>query len=137
MNKLSDYMLEAKTFYLATTADQKPSVRPIGGKPAFDEPGFVQAGDKIYFYTDSTKPMYRQMKENPDIALTFLVAAGFVRVSAKAAFEDNADIKRRMLDENKSLTQLYKEDDGIFQVYSLQDVKAFLYAKGQAPIELT
>ena len=134
--KLADYLLEAKTFYLATVADNKPSVRPIGGKPAFDETGFVLADDKIYFYTDSSKPMYRQMKGNPNIAMTFLVNSGFVRVAAKAVFEDNKDIKQRMLEENKSLTQLYKKDDAVFQVYTLEEVHAFLFVKGQAPIEL-
>ena len=137
MNKLTDYLLEAKTFYLATVSDQKPSVRPIGGKPAFNEAGFVVANEKVYFYTDSSKPMYRQMKETPDIAMTFLVSSGFVRVAARAVFEDNMAIKRRMLEENPSLAPLYKADDPVFQVYTLQDVSAFLYTKGQAPIELT
>ena len=136
MNRLADYLQEAKTFYLATIEDHKPNVRPIGGKPALNEPGFVVADDKIYFYTDNSKPMYRQMKENPDIAMTFLVSSGFVRVTARAVFEDNMVIKRRMLEENPSLAQLYKADDSVFQVYTLQAVTAFLYVKGQAPIEL-
>lgn len=137
MNRLVDNLNEAKIFYLATVGDQKPSVRPIGGKPALNEKGFVEKDGKIYFYTDSRKPMYKQIQENSNIAMTFLVSAGFVRVAAKAVFEDNIEIKKEMLEENKSLTQMYQVDDEFFKVYYLSEIEAFLYAKGQAPIELS
>lgn len=79
MNRLADYLQEAKTFYLATIEDHKPNVRPIGGKPALNEPGFVVADEKIYFYTDNSKPMYRQMKKTQycdDIFGFFWICAG-------------------------------------------------------------
>lgn len=136
MNRLVDYLCEAKTFYLATVADEKPGIRPIGGRPGLDEYGFIEMDGKLYFYTDNRKPMYKQLKKNPNVAITFMVSAGFVRVAAKAVFDDNVDVKKAMLNKNKTLTQLYSADDGFFQVYYLTDIEAFLYAKGQDPIEL-
>lgn len=136
MNKLADYLLEAKTVYLATSVDNTPFVRPIGGKEVLGENGFVEKDGKIYFYTDNRKPMYKQIKDNPQVAITFMVKSGFIRVSAKAVFENNKEVKTAMLEENKSLTQLYSEDDNIFKVYYLSEMEAFLYSKGQAPLEL-
>ncbi len=136
MKSLIDYMEEAKVFYMATAEDNKPAVRPIGGKPVLGENGFVVEDGKIYFYTDKRKSMYKQMTSNPDIAMTFIVADGFVRLNAKPVFDNNGGVKEKMLEENKSLTVLYSLEDEFFEVYYLDDVSAFLFAKGQEPRKL-
>ncbi len=136
MKKLVDYLQEAKTCYLATIDNNKPQIRPIGGKPILSENGFIELDGKIYFYTDNRKPMFRQMNENPAIAITFIVADGFIRLTGEAAFNRNMEAKRILLSENKSLSQLYKFDDVFFEVYYLRGIEAYLYAKGQEPIRL-
>ena len=136
MSKLTDYMKEAKTLYMATVDGDKPGIRPIGGKPVLGENGFIELDDKIYFYTDNRKSMYKQMSANSSIAITFVVSAGFIRMTAKAVFDNNNDAKQIMLSENNSLTQLYKADDGFFEVYYLDNIDAYLYAKGQEPLKL-
>ncbi len=87
MSKLIDCMNEAKIFYLATSKDNKPSVRPIGGKPGFEGNGFVELDGKIYLYTDNRKSMYKQMVNNSDISMTFMVEKGFVRLVAQCVFD--------------------------------------------------
>ena len=136
MNRLYDYLNEAKTYFMATSENNRPSVRPVGGKPGFDGIGCVELDGKLYFYTDNRKSMYRQMIENPHIAITFMVPKGFVRVSAECVFEDNAAARRAILSENKILTNTYSEDDGFLEVYYIKDVDAYLYSMGQAPLKL-
>lgn len=136
MSKLVDCMNEAKIFYMATSENDKPSVRPIGGKPGFDGNGFVELDGKIYLYTDNRKSMYKQMVNNPNIAMTFMVAKGFVRVGAECVFDGNIEAKKSILKENPILTNSYQADDEYFEVYYLKDVDAYLYSVGQAPEKL-
>lgn len=136
MNRLTGYLKEAKIFYLATSSDNKPSIRPIGGKPGFDGNGFVELDGKLYFYTDNRKSMYKQMVNNPYVAMTFLVSKGFVRVYAECVFDDNMDAKKAMLSENQILTNLYNANDDYFKVYYMKDVEAYLYSVGQEPVKL-
>lgn len=129
-------MNEAKVFYMATTEYNKPSIRPIGGKPGFDGNGFVELDGKVYLYTDNRKSMYNQMIKNPNIAMTFTVAKGFVKVAAECVFDGNIEAKKLMLSENPILTNTYQADDGFFEVYFLKDAEAYLYSMGQAPEKL-
>ena len=137
MSKLTDYMKEAKTLYLATIDNGKPSIRPVGGKPTFNENGFIELGGRLYFYTDNRKSMYRQMSANPFIAITFVVSDGFIRLTAKAVFENNIDAKRMMINQNKSISELYSANDGFFEVYYIENIDAHLYAKGQERFKLS
>ncbi len=137
MSKLVEYMKEAKIFYLATINGDKPSIRPIGGKPVLGEDGFVEVDEKVYFYTDTRKPMFKQMSENSSVAITFIVADGFIRLTANAVFDGNVEAKKRLIDENKSLTLLYSAEDEFFTTYYLSDIQAYLYAKGQEPLKLS
>ncbi|MGD9909896.1 MAG: pyridoxamine 5'-phosphate oxidase family protein [Candidatus Izemoplasmatales bacterium] len=136
MNSLEQYLKEAKVFYLATMRETGPSNRPIGGKPGFEGDGFLKYEGKYYFYTDNRKLMYKELSNNPNIAMTFMVSGGYVRVFAAVEFIDNVELKEQFLNENPVLKQIYKADDQFFELYYLNEVNALLYAPMKEPMKL-
>jgi len=134
--KLTDYLHESTIFYLATVENNKPKIRPIGGKPNFEGDGFVELEGKIYFYTDNSKEMFRQMKNQPEIGMTFTVSTGFVRIYGTAVFDGNKDAKQAILDENPILKSVYSAEDNLFEVFYLDNFEAYLYSPMQKPQKL-
>ena len=59
MNEVAEYLKSCGTFFLATSEDGQPHVRPFGAVCVFE--------GRLYIVTNNQKKVYRQMKENGKI----------------------------------------------------------------------
>lgn len=128
MSKIVDFLNEAKTYYLATVEEGEARVRPIGATVGHD--------GKIYFGTNNQKEMFKQMLKNPNIAISGMNERHWIRITGKAVVDNSADARRAMLEANPVLKNMYSIDDGIFEVFFIEDMKAILYSFTSEPIEL-
>ena len=65
----------AGVFYIATSEDNQPHVRPFDGAAIVD--------GKLYLGTDNTKKVYAQIVKNPKVEI-FSMENGFTRFTAEA-----------------------------------------------------
>lgn len=88
-------------------------------------------GDRVYFCTANDKPVFKQMKEDVNVAFC-TYAADFSEVlslSGKAVFVDDVGLKQRALDENPMIKGIYKSSDNpVFELFYLE-VKEVEYFK--------
>lgn len=114
MQEVLKFLQDCKTFYLATVDGDQPHVRPLG--VAFEYEG------KLAFTTNNTKDMYKQMKQNPKVELCACTADGkYVRVTGKIGLDRSSDAARtRALEVAPFLSNMYKVDDGIFEIFTLE-----------------
>lgn len=105
--------------YLATVEGDQPRVRGFMMWYA-DENGF-------YFHTGTSKNVCRQLKKNPNIEVCFFApdpnVGKMMRVTGKARFLDDINLKARLLEERPFLKAIgiAKPDDpllAVFQIYS-------------------
>lgn len=68
-------------------------------------------GDKVYFCTSNQKPVYEQMKTNPQVSFCTWNPTTFesVAVNGKAVFVDDLVGKTRALSENPPIKGIYGE----------------------------
>ncbi|MDR0707501.1 MAG: pyridoxamine 5'-phosphate oxidase family protein [Treponema sp.] len=92
-------------------------------------------GNKVYFCTNSEKPVYAQMKANPNVSFC-VYPQDFnpvLSVNGKAVFVEDAGLKARALDENPGIKGIYKTPDNpIFRIFyiDVEEVEAFSFAEG-------
>jgi uncharacterized pyridoxamine 5'-phosphate oxidase family protein len=125
LQKTLKFLQECKTFYVATIDGGKPRVRPFGL--------VIEHGGKLWFGTANTKSVYRQLRENPFVEISATSPEmEWIRLSGKAVFEDNANVKRKAFELLPMLNSLYKgHDDPVFTVFYLTDAEVTFQRIGE------
>ncbi len=93
-------------------------------------------GNRLYFCTGNHKPVYEQMKKNPKVSFTALNAETMesVSVSGTAVFVDDPEGKKRALDENPGIKEIYKTPDNpVFELLYIEvsNVSSFIFSNGK------
>jgi len=126
MQKVYDYLVANKVWYLATADGDQPQVRPFGAQDIFE--------GKLYIQTGNVRPVFQQMKANPKIAICTMGSDGtWLRITATAVQDDRMEARQHMLDANPSLKRMYAADDGNCEVLYLKDATATFYSFTGAP----
>ncbi|WP_099466792.1 pyridoxamine 5'-phosphate oxidase family protein [Konateibacter massiliensis] len=128
MSQVVDFLNEAKTYYLATVEDGQPRVRPFGAA--------VEYKGRVYLTTGNHKKVYKQLIANPKTEISGMAKGKWIRLSGEAVFDDSIEAKQAMFDANPSLKNLYSIDDGIFEVFYLENMQALVYSFNGEPVAL-
>jgi uncharacterized pyridoxamine 5'-phosphate oxidase family protein len=118
LNEIHDFIRKAGAYFLATVDGDLPKVRPISTLLIYE--------GRLYFQTGAIKPVYRQLRANPRVALCALNGDRWLRVEATAVEDARVEPKTAMLDAFPELRGRYSEVDGITKVFWLRDGAATL-----------
>lgn len=124
MEEIIEFFDGAKMFFIATIEGNQPRVRPFGGLILFK--------NKLYFNTNSTKKVYKQMIENPKVELCAFNKGIWMRVEGVAVKESKDELKEAMFEAQPGVAKLYQGKENIFEIFELQQVIAKKYSvKGE------
>ena len=123
METIAQFLKDNKTFYIATTEGNQPRVRPFGAVCIFN--------GRLYFGTGNQKPVSKQMKENPKIEISSATPDGitWLRLTAQAVADDSREARQAMLDATPSIQGKYHADDGVFEVFYLQNAMGSIFSR--------
>jgi uncharacterized pyridoxamine 5'-phosphate oxidase family protein len=98
-------------------------------------------GNKVYFCTSSQKPVYNQLKVNPNVSFCTYPAnfSPVLSVNGKAVFVDDIALKTRAFDENPPIKGIYNTPDNpVFQIFYIDvtEVETFSFAEGPKSYKL-
>lgn len=118
MDKTLQFLKDARVFYVATVDENgKPRVRPFGAAGTFE--------GKLYICLNNRKPVFKQLTANPSVEISATAAdMSWIRFSATAKRDDRVEARQAMLDSNPNLKNLYKADDGLYEVFYLENATA-------------
>ncbi|MDR1363320.1 MAG: pyridoxamine 5'-phosphate oxidase family protein [Spirochaetaceae bacterium] len=116
MKDIINFLAECKQFFLATNDNGQPRVRPMGI-------GFEYKG-KLCFCTSNKKKMFTQMKANPKIEICASNGNKWLRVAGEAAFNTEKEAKEKAFEAAPMLKNLYKLDDGVFEIFYFKNAVA-------------
>jgi uncharacterized pyridoxamine 5'-phosphate oxidase family protein len=117
MNEVLDFLTSNSTFYLATIDEDQPRVRPFGAVMKYE--------DKLYFGTNNTKPVSKQLLANPKVEISTTSPKGeWIRLTGNAVIDSRREAKAAMLEAVPMLKNMYSSDDDIFEVFYLTDAVA-------------
>ncbi|MGL5721618.1 MAG: pyridoxamine 5'-phosphate oxidase family protein [Brevinema sp.] len=115
MKNVVKFLQENPVQYLATVGrDGKAKCRPF--MFSFEQDG------KLWFCTNSTKDVYKDMQANPEVEVSVSSASfGWLRLHGKVIFENNLNIKEKTL-QSPLVKNIYKTaDNPIFEVFYLEN----------------
>ena len=118
MREVVEFLQRNPVQYLATVGrDGKAKCRPF--MFALEKEG------KLWFCTNNTKDVYKDMKENPEVELCISDATfAWIRVNGTVVFEENLAVKQACMENEIVKSQYQEATNPIFEVFYLQDVKA-------------
>ena len=125
MKEVLEFLEKAQVYYLATSKNNKPYVRPFGTINLFE--------DKLYIQTGQVKNCYKEMIDNPFIEISAFVEGKWIRISAEAKADDRVEAKKAMLDKYPNLRAMYNELDANTIVLYLRNATATIYSFTDSP----
>ena len=132
MNDVVKFLTENPVQYMATVGrDGKAKCRPF--MFALEKDG------KLWFCTNSTKDVYKDIEANPEVELSVSSPAfAWIRLSGKAVFENSRAVKEACMANEIVKGQYQTADNPIFEVFYLKNAKAVIADfSGEPPKEYT
>lgn len=120
MNEVVKFLQENPVQFLATVGrDGKAKCRPF----MF----CLEHDGKLWFCTNNTKEVYKDMQNNPNIEVSVSSPAyAWIRLNGKAVFENNNAVKEGCMNNPIVKGQYQTADNPIFEVFYLANAHAVI-----------
>lgn len=114
MKTILKFLNDAETFYLATTEDNKPDVRPMGIAVNYE--------DRIYFITMKEMNLHSQLQKDSKISISADFNGNWVRLYGNAILDDSIETKEGLAGLGEQISKTFPIDT--MAPYYLKDVNA-------------
>lgn len=125
IERVTQFLKEAQTYYLATVEGNQPRVRPFGTAHIFEE--------KLYIQTGKVKNVSKQLLANPKAEICAFKGGEWIRITGELIEDDRREARQSLLDAYPSLQNMYAADDGNTQVFYFQNTEAVISAFTHEP----
>ena len=125
IEKVYQFLDEAKTYYLATVDGDQPRCRPFGTALLYD--------GKLYIQTGKVKAVSKQIAANPKVEICAFNGGKWLRVAGELVNDDSRDVKVAMLEKMPMLKKMYSADDDNTQVLYFKNATATFCSFTEAP----
>ena len=126
MNQVLEYLKSCGTFFVATSEDDQPRVRPFGVVCEFD--------GKLYISTNNQKKVYQQMKKNHKVEICGMHENTWIRVEGEVTEDLRREARIAMMDTNRpALEGMYNVDDNLMTVFYFEHGIATIYSFTDTP----
>lgn len=130
MNEVLNYLKKCKTFYLATTEDNQPHVRPFGAVCEFE--------NKLYVVTNNKKNVYNQLIKNSKVEICAMYQDTWIRIQGELKFDERREARVAMMNDNKeALSNMHTVDDNLMVVFYFTHATATIYSSTEKPKLIT
>ena len=128
MQKMSDYLAECRTFYVATIDDGAPAVRPIGFQMCYE--------GNLYLGIGTHKAVYAQIQVTPKISIAATKPDGksWIRISGTAVCDADPALVDAAFEAAPYLKPLYESNGWEMGVFHLENAKATWVENLMAPV---
>jgi len=128
MNTAFEFIKASPVFHIATVDGAKARVRPFGF--------IMKRNNTLYFCTNKTKDVYKQLKQNPDIEISHMGSkVTWLRIRGRIAFDETREAKVQAFEESPNLLRIYPKgaDDELFVTFYFTEAAATLFSFTEAP----
>ena len=129
IEKVYQFLDEARTYYLATVEGDQPRCRPFVTALLYD--------GKLYIQTGKVKAVSKQIVANPKVEICAFNNGKWLRVAGELVNDDSRDVKVAMLEKMPMLKKMYSADDDNTQVLYYKNATATFYSFTEKPEVIT
>jgi uncharacterized pyridoxamine 5'-phosphate oxidase family protein len=92
-------------------------------------------GNKVYFCTNSEKPVYKQLQANPQVSFCANIqnCTPVLSINGRVVFVEDRALKARAIDENPGIKMIYQSPDNpVFKILyiDVEEVETFSFDEG-------
>ncbi len=128
MKEVQEFLKECGVYFLATSEDNIPHVRPFGTAEIFE--------NKLYIQTGKIKDVSKQIAKNPNVELCAYKDGKWLRVKGALVRDERLEAKKDMLDKNPDLKAMYSAEDDNTEVLYFEKATATFYSFTEPPKEI-
>ncbi len=128
MKEVQEFLKECGVYFLATSEDNIPHVRPFGTAEIFE--------NKLYIQTGKKKDVSKQIAKNPNVELCAYKDGKWLRVKGVLVRDERLEAKKDMLDKNPELKSMYSAEDDNTEVLYFEKATATFYSFTELPREI-
>ena len=128
IEKVTQFLKDAETYYLATAEGDQPRVRPFGTAHLYE--------GKLYIQTGKVKDVSKQLMANPKVEICAFKGEEWIRVAGELVEDDRVEARQSMLDAYPSLQNMYSADDGNTEVFYFKNATATFSSFTHEPQEV-
>ena len=125
MIEVQEFLKECGVYFLATSEDNTPHVRPFGTAEIFEGRLYIQTGKK--------KDVSKQIAKNPNVEICSYKDGKWLRIKGTLKRDDRIEAKRDMLDKNPELKGMYQAEDDNTEVLYFEKATATFYSFTESP----
>lgn len=125
MERVYEFLKEAKVFYFSTVDGDRPRTRPFGVV-------FIHEG-KLYVQTGKVKQVSQQLAQNPNGEICVMKGPVWLRLNGTLVEDDSVEAQQAFVDQFPHLAKHYAVGDGNLQVLYFKDAVAEFNAMGKEP----
>ncbi len=125
MIEVQEFLKECGVYFLATSEDNTPHVRPFGTAEIFE--------DKLYIQTGKKKDVSKQIAKNPKVEICSYKDGKWLRIKGTLKRDERIEAKRDMLDKNPELKGMYQAEDDNTEVLYFEKATATFYSFTEPP----
>ena len=116
IEKVTQFLKDAETYYLATSEGDQPRVRPFVTAHLYE--------GKLYIQTGKVKDVSKQLLANPKAEICAFKGGEWIRIAGELVEDDRREARQSMLDAYPSLQKMYSADDGNTEVFYFRNATA-------------
>ena len=96
----------------------------------------MKRNNTLYFCTNKTKDVYKQLKQNPDIEISDMGSnSTWLRIRGRIAFDETRESKAKAFEHMPDLLGIYPKgaDDELFVTFYFTEAVATLFSFSEVP----
>ncbi|MCL2166150.1 MAG: pyridoxamine 5'-phosphate oxidase family protein [Clostridiales bacterium] len=128
MGKGTDFLKEAGVYFIATSENGQPQLRPFGSN--------MEYKGRFYFSMGRSKNVFRQIISNPKVSIAALKPdRDWIRIIGEAVLDETEDAKNYLLDNNPRIKEIYKDNPTEIAMFYLVNVTCTINESGKEPVQ--
>ena len=126
MGKGAEFLREAGVYFIATSDDGQPQLRPFGSNMEFS--------GRFYFSMGRSKNVFRQMISNPKISIAAIKTnRDWIRITGEAVLDESEDVKTYLFENNPRINDIYKDRPGEVAMFYIENPVCLVNESGKEP----
>ena len=128
MGKGIEFLKEAGAYFIATSDEGQPQLRPFGSNMEFQ--------GRFYFCMGRAKNVFKQMISNPKVSIASMKPnRDWIRIIGEAVLDESEEAKNYLLAQNPRIRDIYKDNLSEMAFFYLTKVTCIINESGKEPAE--
>lgn len=128
MGKGAEFLREAGVYFIATSDDGQPQLRPFGSNMEYQ--------GRFYFSMGRSKNVFRQIIGNPKVSIAAVKPnRDWIRIVGEAVLDESEEAKNYLFEQNPRIKDIYKGNPSEVAMFYLKNTVCTINEAGKEPAQ--